>query len=73
MQLGEGALMGMEAGCCIAMLITLKTSQVKSYGGQAAWDALSADKKAGADAQLIHDIGKQIFDGLSEGDQEQLT
>jgi hypothetical protein len=73
MQLGEEALMGMEAGHCIAMLITLKTRQVESYGGQAAWDALSADEKARADAQLICNIRKQIFNGLSKGDQEWLT
>ena len=73
MRLGEEALLEMDVGRCLAILISMKAKQVKSYGGQAAWDALSADEKAGADNQIIRDIGKQIFKALPKAEQDQLT
>ncbi|KDR76527.1 hypothetical protein GALMADRAFT_67262 [Galerina marginata CBS 339.88] len=73
MRLGEEALMGMDVGRCLATLIAMKAKQVESYGGQQKWDALSADEKAGADAQIIRDIGKQVFDALPQDHQERLT
>ncbi|KDR81599.1 hypothetical protein GALMADRAFT_221466 [Galerina marginata CBS 339.88] len=73
MRLGEEALLEMDVGRCLATLISMKAKQIESYGGQDAWDKLSAEEKAGADNQIIRDIGKQVFDALEVADQEKLT
>ena len=73
MRLGEEALLEMDVGRCIATLISMKAKQIESYGGQAAWDALPAEEKAGADNQIIRDIGKQVFDALEVTEQSKLT
>ena len=73
MWLGEEALLEMDVGHCLAILISMKAKQVESYGGQATWDVLPADEKAGANNQIICDIGKQIFEALPKAEQDQLT
>jgi hypothetical protein len=72
-RLGEDALFKMELGRVLAILLTLKTKQIDSYGGQAAWDALSADEKAAADIEIVREVRKQVFDALPVGEQEKLT
>ena len=72
-RLGEDALFKMELGRVLAILLTLKMKQIDSYGGQAAWDALSDDEKAAADIEIVREVGKQVFDALPLAEQEKLT
>ena len=73
LRLGEEALFRMDVGRVLATLITMKAKQIEEYGGQAAWDGLSEDEKAGADSQIIREIGKQVFDALPAAEQEEMT
>jgi len=63
----------MELGHVLATLLTLKMKQIDSYGGQAAWDALSDDEKAAADIETVHEVRKQVFNALPLAEQEKLT
>jgi hypothetical protein len=72
-RLGEEALFHMDAARVLASLIALKLDQMKEHGGQEAWDAMSADQQAGADAVLVQKLGQQIFDALPPEEQRKLT
>ena len=63
----------MELGHVLAILLTLKMKQIDSYGGQAAWDVLSDDKKAATDIEIMREVGEQVFDALPLAEQEKLT
>ncbi|KAF8229752.1 hypothetical protein L208DRAFT_1424012 [Tricholoma matsutake] len=71
--LGEEALFRMGVGCVLATLITIKAKEIQEYSGQATWDVLSKDKRAGTDFQIIWEIGKQVFDALLVAKQEEMT
>jgi hypothetical protein len=72
-RLGEEAIFHMDVGRVVASLISLKLEQIKDHGGQEAWDALSTDQRASADAQLVRKLGQQIFDALPSEEQRKLT
>lgn len=63
----------MDVGRVLATLMSMKADQIKVCGGQDAWNALSEEERAKADASIVREIGKQIFDAMPKPDQDSLT
>ncbi len=46
----------------VQLLIELKRQKIESYGGQEAWEGLTANVKAAADVEIVQEIGKWVFE-----------
>lgn len=68
-RLGEEALFNMGVTRVVSLLMPMKAKQVEELGGYDAWMSLSDEEKQKADAKIVREVGRQVFEGLPEKDK----
>jgi hypothetical protein len=70
-RLGEEAIFNMGVTRVVTVLLPMKAKQVEEMGGYDVWEGLTDEERVKADAKIIREVERQVFEALPDTDQMQ--